>query len=124
MARSTLIVRSLLPFAAAAAMVVGTASVASADPLTDLLCNVGSAQFCAPAEPAVVAPAPAPAPAPQAAPAPAPAPQAAPAPAPQQSTFQYRNCSEARAAGAAPVLRGEYGYGPHLDRDNDGIGCE
>lgn len=36
----------------------------------------------------------------------------------------YRNCTEARAAGAAPVLRGEPGYGPHLDRDNDGIGCE
>ncbi|WP_276801858.1 excalibur calcium-binding domain-containing protein, partial [Cellulomonas iranensis] len=26
---------------------------------------------------------------------------------------------EARAAGAAPVRRGEPGYGPHLDRDND-----
>jgi len=36
----------------------------------------------------------------------------------------YRNCSEARAAGAAPVRRGEPGYGPHLDGDNDGIGCE
>ena len=36
----------------------------------------------------------------------------------------FRNCDEARAAGAAPVRRGEPGYGPHLDRDNDGIGCE
>jgi hypothetical protein len=36
----------------------------------------------------------------------------------------FRNCSEARAAGAAPVHRGEPGYGAHLDRDNDGIGCE
>lgn len=36
----------------------------------------------------------------------------------------YRNCAAARAAGAAPVMRGEPGYGPHLDRDNDGIGCE
>jgi hypothetical protein len=36
----------------------------------------------------------------------------------------YANCAEARAAGAAPVRRGEPGYGPHLDRDNDGIGCE
>jgi hypothetical protein len=36
----------------------------------------------------------------------------------------FRNCSEARAAGAAPVRRGDPGYGPHLDRDNDGIGCE
>ncbi|MBZ4321401.1 excalibur calcium-binding domain-containing protein [Streptomyces huiliensis] len=36
----------------------------------------------------------------------------------------YRNCAAARAAGAAPVHRGEPGYGPHLDRDGDGIGCE
>lgn len=36
----------------------------------------------------------------------------------------FANCSEARSAGAAPVRRGEPGYGPHLDRDNDGIGCE
>ncbi|MBC2878604.1 MULTISPECIES: excalibur calcium-binding domain-containing protein [Streptomyces] len=36
----------------------------------------------------------------------------------------YRNCAAARAAGAAPVHRGEPGYGSHLDRDGDGIGCE
>lgn len=36
----------------------------------------------------------------------------------------FRNCTEARAAGAAPVYRGDPGYGPHLDRDNDGVGCE
>lgn len=36
----------------------------------------------------------------------------------------FRNCSEARAAGAAPVRRGDPGYGPHLDRDGDGVGCE
>ena len=36
----------------------------------------------------------------------------------------FRNCTEARAAGAAPVRRGDPGYGPHLDRDNDGVGCE
>jgi hypothetical protein len=36
----------------------------------------------------------------------------------------YRNCSEARAAGAAPIRRGQPGYGTHLDRDNDGIACE
>lgn len=36
----------------------------------------------------------------------------------------FRNCSAARAAGAAPVRRGNPGYGPHLDRDGDGIGCE
>jgi len=36
----------------------------------------------------------------------------------------FRNCTEARAAGAAPVRRGDPGYGSHLDRDNDGVGCE
>ncbi len=36
----------------------------------------------------------------------------------------YPNCAAARAAGAAPLQRGEPGYGEHLDRDNDGIACE
>ena len=36
----------------------------------------------------------------------------------------WANCTEARAAGAAPVLRGTPGYAPRLDRDGDGIGCE
>ncbi|MFC8177282.1 excalibur calcium-binding domain-containing protein [Rhodococcus sp. NPDC057297] len=92
--------------ALAATMAISPA-VASADPVADFLCNSGSSQFC----PAFVQPAPAPRVAPQAAPRP-------------QSTFQYKNCTEARDAGAAPVYRDEYGYGPHLDRDNDGIGCE
>ncbi|MEW7847612.1 excalibur calcium-binding domain-containing protein [Massilia aurea] len=36
----------------------------------------------------------------------------------------FANCAQARAAGAAPVHIGEPGYGAHLDRDGDGIGCE
>ncbi|MGO4409450.1 excalibur calcium-binding domain-containing protein [Brevundimonas sp. M-11_2] len=36
----------------------------------------------------------------------------------------YANCAEARAAGATPIRRGQPGYGPHLDRDGDGVGCE
>ncbi len=36
----------------------------------------------------------------------------------------FANCSAARAAGAAPVRVGDPGYASHLDRDNDGIGCE
>ncbi|MGH8052560.1 MAG: excalibur calcium-binding domain-containing protein [Stenotrophomonas sp.] len=58
------------------------------------------------------------------------APTQAPAPAriaPAGSAGGHRvfaNCTEARAAGAAPVRRGDPGYGSHLDRDNDGIGCE
>jgi hypothetical protein len=36
----------------------------------------------------------------------------------------FANCSEARGAGAAPVYAGDPGYGSHLDRDGDGVGCE
>lgn len=43
---------------------------------------------------------------------------------PAPSSQVYRNCAAARAAGAAPVRRGDPGYGSHLDRDNDGVGCE
>lgn len=67
--------------------------------------------------------APAAAPAPYAAPAPIPRRQGL-APSPPPAGRAFRNCDEARAHGAAPVKRGDPGYGPHLDRDNDGIGCE
>jgi cell envelope opacity-associated protein A len=36
----------------------------------------------------------------------------------------YANCTAARAAGAAPIYRGEPGYRSALDRDDDGIACE
>ena len=36
----------------------------------------------------------------------------------------FRNCTEAWEKGAAPVHRGEPGYAPKLDRNNDGVGCE
>lgn len=36
----------------------------------------------------------------------------------------WRNCSHARAAGAAPVRVGDPGYRAGLDRDGDGVGCE
>ena len=36
----------------------------------------------------------------------------------------YANCTEARAAGAAPILVGEPGYRVAMDRDQDGIACE
>lgn len=52
-------------------------------------------------------------------------PPLAPPPVQHQSPARaFRNCDEARARGAAPVRRGDPGYGPHLDRDNDGVGCE
>jgi hypothetical protein len=56
--------------------------------------------------------------------APAPAPQGAPAVAPAPAGVSYENCSAVRAAGAAPIRLGQSGYGKHLDRDGDGIGCE
>ncbi|MFE9300813.1 excalibur calcium-binding domain-containing protein [Streptomyces sp. NPDC006856] len=36
----------------------------------------------------------------------------------------YENCDAARAAGAAPLLRGGSGYREELDRDGDGVACE
>ena len=48
-----------------------------------------------------------------------------PAPSEAHSVAQpFSSCAMARAAGAAPVRRGDPGYGSHLDRDNDGVGCE
>lgn len=39
-------------------------------------------------------------------------------------SIYFANCNAARAAGAAPVRRGDPGYARHLDRDGDGVGCE
>ncbi|WP_234033961.1 thermonuclease family protein [Qipengyuania gaetbuli] len=36
----------------------------------------------------------------------------------------FRSCREARAAGRAPIYRGQPGYRSGLDGDNDGIACE
>jgi len=36
----------------------------------------------------------------------------------------YPNCRAARAAGAAPIYRGQPGYRPGLDRNGDGVACE
>ena len=76
----------------------------------------------------VFAPEPPPAPAPAPAPVPAPVPDPAPAPEPLSDpgpvNTYYENCTAAREARAAPVYQGGPGYGRHLDRDGDGIGCE
>ena len=42
----------------------------------------------------------------------------------QKTNIYYKNCTQAREAGAAPIHRGEPGYAKHLDRDGDGIGCD
>ncbi|WP_064741717.1 excalibur calcium-binding domain-containing protein [Hamadaea tsunoensis] len=44
--------------------------------------------------------------------------------APRTGGTGFANCAQAIAAGAAPMLAGEPGYAPHLDRDGDGIACE
>ena len=82
-------------------------------------------------------PAPAPAPAPQPAPAPAPAQnqparqvqaQAQPVrhqtPAPAASGKRYKNCRAVWNELGRPIRSNEPGYGRHLDRDGDGVGCE
>lgn len=47
-----------------------------------------------------------------------------PPPSDRARSGAFANCAAARAAGAAPVRIGEPGYGRHLDRDGDGVGCE
>ncbi|WP_018332838.1 thermonuclease family protein [Actinomycetospora chiangmaiensis] len=66
---------------------------------------------------------PSPKPQPQAAPRPAPKPRPAAA-APKPAAASYKNCTEAKAAGAAPLHRGQPGYAAKLDRDGDGVACE
>ncbi|TDB79862.1 excalibur calcium-binding domain-containing protein [Micromonospora sp. KC721] len=44
-------------------------------------------------------------------------------PAPDGDVY-YANCSAVRAAGAAPIRKGDPGYSRKLDRDGDGIACE
>lgn len=42
----------------------------------------------------------------------------------QKPQAYYRNCAEAKAAGAAPLYQGDPGYRSALDRDHDGVACE
>lgn len=41
-----------------------------------------------------------------------------------EGTLYFPNCAMAQSMGYAPIYRGQPGYSPHLDRDNDGIACE
>ncbi len=50
-----------------------------------------------------------------------PATPAAPAP---DAPMAYPDCAAVRAAGAAPISRGEPGWDPAFDGDGDGVGCE
>ncbi|MFE2549723.1 excalibur calcium-binding domain-containing protein [Streptomyces sp. NPDC059355] len=40
------------------------------------------------------------------------------------SSAYYKSCADAKAAGAAPMRRGQPGYREALDRDKDGIACD
>ena len=41
-----------------------------------------------------------------------------------ESSVFYSGCRQVRAAGAAPLYRGQPGYRPGMDGDGDGIACE
>ena len=64
-------------------------------------------------------------------PTPTPAPTVVPTPPPTATTTAaaaaivvYKNCAEVRAAGKAPLHRGEPGYSTELDHNGDGVACE
>lgn len=44
--------------------------------------------------------------------------------APAASAAPYKNCTEARANGDANITSDSPYYGPWLDKDQDGVGCE
>lgn len=48
----------------------------------------------------------------------------APTAAGEPSDVYYPGCDSARAAGAAPLYRGQPGYRAEMDGDDDGIACE
>ncbi len=52
-----------------------------------------------------------------------PAPKVDPVPGKPADVY-YANCAAARAAGVAPLYKGQPGYRVGLDRDRDGIACE
>ncbi|AVL99792.1 deoxyribonuclease [Gordonia iterans] len=43
---------------------------------------------------------------------------------PPAGEVYYKNCAAVRAAGKAPLYRGQPGYSSTLDRDGDGVACE
>ena len=78
--------------------------------------RVASAAQACPGEPVPTSSTPAPE---TSAPVPAGVPAATPAPA-----QPYANCAAVRAAGAAPLHRGDPGWSDRMDGDGDGVACE
>jgi hypothetical protein len=46
-----------------------------------------------------------------------------PIPTPTPTAVVYKNCDEVRAAGKAPLHRGDPGYSKALDHNGDGVAC-
>ena len=65
-----------------------------------------------------------PEPTPKATPQATPKPTPKATPKPQPAVVSYANCTAVKAAGKAPIRRGQPGYSTNLDRDGDGIACE
>ena len=42
----------------------------------------------------------------------------------REASVSYSGCNEVRQRGLAPLRRGEPGYRPWMDGDNDGLACE
>ena len=42
----------------------------------------------------------------------------------REASVTYSGCNEVRQRGLAPLRRGEPGYRPWMDGDNDGVACE
>ncbi|TCC08814.1 excalibur calcium-binding domain-containing protein [Kribbella soli] len=55
---------------------------------------------------------------------PTPTPTVVPTPTSTPTTVVFRSCAEARAAGKAPLHRGDPGYSAALDRNGDGVACD
>lgn len=92
-----------------------TATVTAATPTTTAAAKTKTVTPTVTVEPPPPAPEP---------PKPTVPPEPAPGPTSDEGAAFYQNCDAVRAAGAAPILRGEPGYSSKLDRDGDGIGCE
>lgn len=43
---------------------------------------------------------------------------------PAEASATYSGCNEVRQRGLAPLRRGQPGYRPWMDGDNDGLACE
>lgn len=50
--------------------------------------------------------------------------QVEPPAASERTVPHYKNCTEVKSAGKAPIRSGDPGYSTNLDRDGDGIACE